>query len=363
METAEVRVDAGALVAHIAALFRTSGVGLEDARFWARCLVQTSLWGKDSHGVMRVPHYLKRLESGALNPRPDPKIVRGSGALEVMDADNGPGHLAGRDAMLRAITLAEAHNVAAVGVANSNHFGAASVFARLAVDRGMIGIAMTNSVPKMVAPGGTKAITGNNPVAIGVPTYGEFPFLLDMSLSAVAGGRLLLAAQKGERIPTDWATDTDGQPTDDPAKAFAGMWLPIGGVKGLGLSYAVDILCGLVNGGTFGLSMKSQYSNPTEPSGTGHMMIAINSDAIMDRDDLRQRMTEFCSAIKSSPMRDASVEMLIPGERAHRTAEERTAHGIPLSQTLYHELLSLAGELGLPTTLVPMTAGTQADDA
>jgi L-2-hydroxycarboxylate dehydrogenase (NAD+) len=354
METPVILIDADALTAHVAELLHAAGVDVEDARFCAECLVQTSLWGKDSHGVMRVPHYMKRLGSGALNPRPTPQIVRGAGALEVMDADNGPGHLAGRDAMLRAISLAEIHNVGVVGVVKSNHFGAAAVFARLAAERDMVGIAMTNSVPKVIAPGGAKPITGSNPIAIAVPTHGDFPFLLDMSLSAVAGGRLLLAAQNGERIPTDWATDAQGQPTDDPAKAFAGLWLPMGGVKGLGLSYAVDILCGLITGGAFGLGMKSQYSNPTEPSGTGHMMIAINVAAIMDRDELRERMAEFCSAIKSSPMRDPSLEMLIPGERAHRTAEQRRSHGIPLSPDLYDELLALGAAFDVSTTLAPL---------
>lgn len=342
-----IRVDADALLAHVTALFTGAGVGGEDARFWAECLVQTSLWGKDSHGVMRVPHYLERLRAGALNPRPAPEIVRGAGALEVMDADNGPGHLAGRDAMLRAVALAEVHNVGAVGVVRSNHFGAAAVFARLAADRGMIGIAMTNSVPKVVAPGGAKAITGSNPIAVAVPTFGHFPFMLDMSLSAVAGGRLLLAARNKERIPTDWATDAEGRPTDDPATGFAGLWLPLGGVKGLGLSYVVDILSGLITGGAFGLGLKSQYSNPTEPSGTGHMMIAMNVEAIMDRDELGIRMAEFCSAIKSSPMRDGSLEMLIPGERAYRTAEERRLNGILLSPDLYEELSALGADLGL----------------
>jgi LDH2 family malate/lactate/ureidoglycolate dehydrogenase len=296
---------------------------------------------------------VQRLRGGAINARPKPFVVRGSGALEVMDGDNGAGFIVGRDAMLRAVDLAQRHNVAAVGVLNSNHFGAAALYARLAADRGMVGIAMTNSAPKIIAPGGTKPITGSNPVAIGVPTHGEFPFLLDVSLSAVAGGKLLLAAERGEKIPLGVATDDTGQPTDDPAKAFSGFWLPMAGIKGLGLSYAVDILCGLITGGAFGLGMKSQYSDPNEPSGTGHMMIVLNVEAIIGREELRERLAQFISAVRSSPVRDESVEMLIPGERSYRTEQDRLTSGVPLPARLYDALLTIGTELDVPHACHP----------
>ena len=112
----------------------------------------------------------------------------------------------------------------------------------------MIGIAMTNVKPLIVAPGASVPVTGNNPIAFGIPTYGEFPFVLDMSLSVVAGGKLTLAIKKKEKIPMDWATDKNGRPTDDPQAAFDGYLLPMGGHKGLGLSYVVDILSGLITG-------------------------------------------------------------------------------------------------------------------
>ena len=351
MDASPTVVDAASLEAYVAALFTHAEVAPDDARWWARSLVQTNLWGKDSHGVMRVPHYVKRLTNGALNARPQTRTVRGGGAFEIMDGDNGPGHLVARDAMLRAVDLARDHNIAAVGVTRSSHFGAAALYARVAADSGMAGIAMTNSVPKVIAPGGAKPITGSNPLAIAVPSYGDFPFMLDMSMSTVAGGRLLMAAQRGERIPMDWATDKHGAPTDDPAAAFSGFWLPAGGVKGLGLSYAVDILCGLITGGAFGLDMKSQFANPTEPSGTGHMVIAINVGAVMSEDELRERMASYFAAIKSSPMVDPNLEMLVPGENAARTARERAELGVPLPASLHDELLALGAEHGIAEQL------------
>ena len=333
----------------LASLFGKAGLGDDDALFCAECLVRTSLWGKDSHGVMRTTHYVRRLLSGAVNPRPRISVVRGTAALETLDGDNGPGFVVGRAAMRRAIALAREHSVGVVGARRSSHFGAAAIYARLAAEVGMVGIAMTNSVAKIVAPGGARPITGSNPIAVAVPTYDGFPFVLDVSMSAIAGGKLLLAAQRGERIAPGLATDAGGRPTEDPAEAFAGLWLPMAGIKGLGLSYAIDILSGVITGASFGLAMKSQYADAREPSGTGHFMIAIDVRAIMDPDDLRVRMSEFMCSIKSSPMKDGAAEMMVPGERAYLTERERMTTGIPLSPGVLTELHALAEELGVST--------------
>ncbi len=337
----------------VAELFRRAGMRDDDAAFFARALVKTNLWGVDSHGVLRVPAYVKRLRKRAMNPQPSPRIVRGGLAMEVMDGDDGPGVIVGRDAMRRATELAETYNVGVVGAIRSNHFGAAAIYARLAAERGMVGIAMTNVMPNIVAPGGRKPVTGNNPLAIAIPTYGDFPFVLDMSLSSVAGGKLLLASKKGETIPLDWATDKEGRPTDDPDKAFAGFLLPMGGFKGLGLSYAVDILCGLITGGMFGDQMKSMYAHPDDPSLTGHLMIALNLAAIISAEEMQARMASFYARVKASPLWDPAGEMFLPGEIEHRTERTRREHGIPVPPKLYEELMALAAELGVAQ---PLTA-------
>jgi L-2-hydroxycarboxylate dehydrogenase (NAD+) len=351
MSENEVIVQAENLESFMSALFEQTDMSREDAAYCALCLVQTNLWGIDSHGVLRAPIYIERLRSKAMNPAPNVKKVRGFGALEVLDGDDGMGFIVGRAAMTRAIELAEQHGISAVGVNRSNHFGAAALFARMATDRGLIGMVMTNVIPNIVAPGGSKPITGNNPIAFGVPTFREFPFMLDISLSTVAGGKLLLASKKGERIPLDWATDKDGRPTDDPDLAFAGFLLPVGGHKGLGLSYVVDILSGLITGGVFQHEMKSMYKHRDEPSLTSHFMIVINPLAIMSRDEMEERMANFYQTIKASPMWDDSREMMLPGEIEHRTAVSRQANGIPLPVNLYNDLVSLGNELGVTETL------------
>ena len=347
----EVLVDAAALENYVTDIFTAAGMVEGDAAFCAHCLTQTNLWGIDSHGVLRVPIYTQRLRSGAMKARPTITTLRGSLALEVLDGDDGPGFLVGRAAMQRALDLAAQYNVGVVGAIRGNHFGAAGLYARLAADQGMIGIAMTNVTPNIVAPGGSRPITGNNPLAIAIPTFREFPFVLDMSMSAVAGGKILLASKKGEKIPLDWATDREGRPTDDPDKAFAGFLLPMGGFKGLGLSYAVDILCGLITGGLFGQAMKGMYTHPDEPSGTGHFMIAINPAAIISPAEMEEKMLSFYQAVKASPMWDAHGQMFLPGEIEYRLAQQRRAEGVPLPRNLYAELVTLGAELGISSQL------------
>lgn len=346
-----ILVNHEALETFVAELFERAGMSPADAAFHAQALVDTNLWGVDSHGVLRVPIYVKRMLSGSVNVRPQINRLRGSLGLEVLDGDDGPGFIVGRDAMLRAIELAERFNIAAVGAIRSNHFGATAIYTRLAAERGMLGIAMTNVVPNVVAPGGGKPVVGNNPLSIAVPTYGDFPFVLDISLSAVAGGKLLLASKKGEKIPLDWATDKEGRATDDPDEAFAGFLLPMGGYKGLGLAYAIDILCGVITGGAFLQGMKGMYKYPDDPSLTGHFMIALNVEAIMGRDEMQARMAEFGQTVQSSPVWDGDREMLLPGEIEHRTALARKQNGIPLPANLYEELTALGRELGASNRL------------
>ena len=332
-------------------LFIKTGMGEQDADTCADCLVQTNLWGIDSHGVLRVPIYIKRLLSGAMNKAPEMSCINDIGALEIWNGDDGCGYIVGSKAMERAIAKAEEYGIGAVGVTRSNHFGAAALYTKMAVHRGMVGIAMTNVVPNVVAPGGAKPIVGNNPFAVSVPTFGAFPFTLDISLSNVAGGKLLLAIKNGEKIPLDWATDKDGKPTDDPQEGFNGFLLPVGGHKGYGLALVIDLLCGVLTGGAFLHGLKGMYKYPDDPSLTGHFFIAINPLALMEKEMFKERMDDFYQQIKASPMWDSSREMLMPGEIEYRTEQKRKQEGIVLSEELIDELNSLANELGIESQL------------
>lgn len=340
------------LIAFGKELFKKAGMSEADADFHANALVQTNYWGIDSHGVIRIPAYFKRMINGAVNVKPDIKTVRGEGCLEVLDADAAAGFIGAKAGMERAIKNAKKTGIAACGVINSNHFGAGALYARMAAEKGMIGIAMTNVKPLIVAPGASQPVTGNNPIAFAIPTYGDFPFVLDMSLSVVAGGKLTLAIKKKEKIPMDWATDKEGRPTDDPQKAFDGYLLPMGGHKGLGLSYVVDILSGVITGGAFSKEMKSMYANPEEPSLTGHFFIAIDISRIITEEAMKERMAIFKDNLKSTPMWQEGAEMLLPGEIEYRKEKERKEQGIPVPITTYEELMELAKEYDVKSPLI-----------
>ncbi len=318
-----------------------------NASICACALVTTNLWGIDSHGVLRVPIYVRRLQERAVNANPKPRVIADGGAFRVLNGDNGMGFLVGREATVQATALAERQGIGAVAVRGSNHFGAASLYAELAASRGFIGIVMSNVRPNLVFPGGKAPITGNNPIAVGAPTKQGFPFLLDISMSTVAGGKLLLAAQRGESIPFDWATDKDGRFTDDPQKGFEGFLLPFAGHKGFGLSLAVDLLCGVITGGAFQYAIKSMYAHPDSASETGHVMIAIDPTIVLERSEYNERMAAFYSTVKSAPMWKKESEMLLPGEIEHRSRCDRETNGIPLPARLLEELLELGDELNV----------------
>ncbi|NNK13266.1 MAG: Ldh family oxidoreductase, partial [Desulfofustis sp.] len=327
MESPAKAIKDEALYDFVYHLFARTGMVEKDAETCAECLVQTNLWGIDSHGVLRVPIYIKRLLSGAMNKSPEMSCINDIGALEVWNGDDGCGYVVGRNAMGRAIAKAEEYGIAAVGVIRSNHFGAAALYTKMAVNRGMVGIAMTNVVPNVVAPGGAKPIVGNNPFAVSVPTFDAFPFTLDISLSSVAGGKLLLAIKNGEKIPLDWATDKDGRPTDDPQAGFNGFLLPVGGHKGYGMALVIDLLCGVLTGGAFLHGLKGMYKYPDDPSLTGHFFIVLNPLALMEKEVFKERMDDFYQQIKASPMWDSSREMLMPGEIEYRTEQQRRQEG------------------------------------
>ena len=355
MEEHQVLIKEEQLFQFVDELFQYAGMPQEDSQVHARALIDTDLWGVSSHGVIRVPAYFARMRNGAVRVRPQIHKVAGAGALEVLDGDAGAGIVVGSHGMARAIELAKEHHIAAVGVRNSNHFGAGAIYARMAAKEGMIGIAMTNVMPLVTAPGAARPVVGNNPIAVAVPTYGEFPFCLDMALSKVAGGKLTLAIKRGEKIPTDWATDAQGRPTDDPQKAFDGFLLPMGDYKGLGLAYVVDILSGVITGGVFSHQMKSMYANPGEPSLTGHFFIAVDIEAIIGRDAMKQRMEEYHRRLKETPMWQEGAEMLLPGELEYRKEQERRKNGIPVPIKTYQELLDLKEKHGIKTGLTPLS--------
>lgn len=324
----------------ISELYEKAGMPHEEAAYHAHGLVTASLRGVDSHGVLRTSAYLGRILNGAVNVNPHMQFEQQNRALWLLDADGASGYTSGRVGMERAVELAREYGIGMVLVRNSNHFGAAALYAQIAVDAGMLGFCTTNVKPGVTAPGAIGNVVGNNPFAIGIPTYNDFPFMLDMALSVVAGGKLKMAIAKGEKIPLDWATDKDGNPTDDPQKGFDGYFLPLGGFKGLSMAYAIDILCGVMTGGAFQNHIKNMFKDPSAPSRTCHMFLAVDLSSLLSQADIRQRMAEYRDYIRGIPTVSGNP-LIFPGELEARCMIERLKSGIPIPETLYQEFNAL----------------------
>lgn len=339
------------LQAFISELFVVGGMRSQEADWYAETIVQSNLWGIDSHGVIRVPTYFKRILVNAINRKADIRTIRKAPAVTLVDADGAAGAVAGRIAMEQAVEDAKAHGVGVAGVTNSNHFGAAALYSRLAAQQGMVGISMTNVMPLIAAPGAKAAVVGNNPFSIAIPTFCDFPFLLDMSMSVVAGGKLHLAVAKGEKIPYGWGVDKDGKPTDDPQEVIDGFLLPVGGYKGLGLAYAVDILSGVITGGLFADQMRSMYHDPDVPSLTGHLMIAMDLSAWITPEEMRNRMEYYHDFIRNVPMTDDAATLVFPGEIEAAQEKKRREAGIPVPMTTIDILNGLKKEYSVKASL------------
>ncbi len=336
------------LQTYLSALYAAAGVPEESAAICADCTVKTNLWGVDSHGVLRTPVYIERLLKKAINPTPDIKfIAKKDGPFSLMDGDAGIGYVVGTKAMEAAIEKAEKFGIGIVLVKNSNHFGAASLFTRMATDKGMLGLATTNVKPNIGMPGGQAPVTGNNPLALAAPIGQPYPFSLDISMSAVSGGKILLAQKKGDKIPTNWAVDKDGNPTDDPFAGFAGILLPTGMHKGLGMSFFIDIITGVMSGGPFLQDLKSMYKHADDPSLTSHLVCAIDPTMFQSREEFEGRMNTWVDMIKATPMADPETKQIIPGEIEYLLENKRKSEGIPVPPELIKDLTALDERLGL----------------
>src|SRR5271156_577914 len=235
------------------ALFEAAGAPPAEAGLVMRHIVAANLVGHDSHGVIQIPTYIERIKAGHIVPGAPWTIVQESPTTAVVDGHWGFGYVANERAMRLTIEKAKSANVAAATVFRQGHIGRVASYTLMAAREGMIGIATADSgrSPKAVAPfGGREARLGTNPISIAMPSDLDAPFYLDMATSAVAAGKIQLAAARGEEIPTGWIIDSEGRHTTDPKEyRKGGALLPLGGsegYKGSGLAAMVEVLCGLL---------------------------------------------------------------------------------------------------------------------
>ena len=331
-----VKVGLDALQAMAEAALEKAGAGPAMAHATARALVAAEAQGLASHGLSRVPQYCSHLKLGRADGAAVPKVVRSGAGAVLIDAADGLAFAACELAVLEAIVRAKENGVAIAGVTNSHHFGVAAWHLGPVAAAGLVGFAFGNSPAAMPMTGGKRALFGTNPVAAVFPRRDGPPITIDLSLSEVARGKIMVAAQKGEAIPAGWALDRNGQPTTDAKAALDGMMLPMGGAKGAMLALMVELMVVALTGAHFGFEADSFFVAAGNRPRIGQAFMVIDPDALAGNDTYYERVETLIAAM----LADAGVR--IPGARREELAVRARADGVDIPDTLIGQLRLLA---------------------
>lgn len=328
-----------------------------DALSVARGLVDADLHGVDTHGVARLPAYVRLVERGFIDLDARPTVHTGSGAVMVVDAGSGFGQPVGEFSMTQACELAGQFGIGWVTTRRSNHFGCAGYYSRLAAERGFIALAATNSAAVVAPTRAKRRFLGTNPLAFAAPGESTPGVSLDMSTSAVSAGKLERAAREERSIPRGWSITPDGEDTEDPTAGVpvGGALLPLGSTeehgsyKGYGLGLMVEILSSTLAGGPFGPGVGPlTSSDPKGPAEISHFFLALDPARFGLDCPFGERVDELCEALRGLPAADPQRPVLVPGEPEAEQLAERKRSGIPVHDSVLSALDELARKVGVP---------------
>ncbi len=324
------------------------GLPAQDAHRVATLIAEADALGADGHGVFRLPQYVKRIQSGGINTRPEIRTIQEHPATALLDGDNGMGHLVMSRAAEIAIGKAKTAGVAWVGARHSNHAGPASLYARMPLAHEMAGLYIAVGSANHLPPwGGIAMLLSTNPIAIAVPGAQGHDIVLDMATTNAAYGKVKIKAQRNESMPEGWMIDRRGNPLTDPKRADEGFLLPIGGPKGYGLALMFGLLAGSLNGAAFGKDVVDFNHDFSTLTNTGHLIVAVNVAGFADVPAFKAKVVEIWDLMKSSPLLPGFDEIRLPGERSAKIYQDRVANGVPLSPELQGALDQLADRLGV----------------
>ena len=320
------------------------GVGVPEsvAKRCGWAIASGDIVGRGSHGMLRLPHYLRRLEAGGINPSAKLETITDTGAVVAMDGDGGLGHSQAYQAAELASDRAAVYGIAAVSVRDSSHCGVLGLYTLPMIRRRLIGLAFTNGPAVMPAWNGKKPILSTSPIACGIPTAPQ-PTLIDLATSTVARGKIAEAAAKGIVIPDGWALDADGVPTNDPVQALKGMLSPMAGAKGFALALMVEAL----TGGLVGPNLSTEVSDALSPEaiytrqGVSHLLIALNPVAFDPSGDYEKRLNQMASSVLKSGARLPGSAHMLPDETSLDT-ELAIADSVAAELATYAEKYSVA---------------------
>jgi L-2-hydroxycarboxylate dehydrogenase (NAD+) len=325
------------------------GLARADAEQIAELMILTDMRGADTHGIARLPIYVRRLQSGAINKSPRIRIVEEAPATALIDGDNGMGHLVMSFAARLAIEKAATCGIGWVGSRHSNHAGAAAPYAMMPLAHDMIGLYLAVAEMNHMAPtGGIEPLLGTNPVAIAIPAQDEPPIVHDIATTVVSNGRLNAAVEAGESFPEGWMIDRDGRPVTDPAQAGHGALLPIGGYKGYGLALVFALMGGALNGAPVGRDAGSPGSPPRQPpSNTGQAIMALNIASFGSPERFKRTVDKLARELRASEPIPGGPRVRYPGEGGAARFRVARQAGIPLKPATRAALEKLAAGLGI----------------
>ena len=315
----------------VSAALQRAGANPAMAEATAQALVLAEAQGLGSHGLSRVGQYSTHLRNGRANVAAVPRVLHHTGAALVVDADEGLAFAACTLAVTEAIAAARTHGIAVAGVVRSHHCGVVVDHLRAVAAAGMVGLGFANSPAAMPAAGGKHPIFGTNPVAAVFPRRGQDPLMIDLSLSEVARGKVMVAAKKGEAIPLGWALDADGQATTDAQAALAGSMLPVGAAtstKGAMLALVVELLVTALIGGRYGFEASSFFVDEGNRPGIGQAFIVIDPGALAGSHSFFDRIEVLLAEMQ----RDDGVRL--PGARREALRRRAEAEGLEVADTL-----------------------------
>ena len=352
------RYPADALRAQAADIARAAGLAAEPAAQLAHCLVDADLGGTATHGLSRLAIYLKRIRAGLIDPDAELKVDRRRAATLALDAGNGLGQVMSLRTLDMLTPIARETGVAVATVRNSQHFGAAGYYTNKAARDGLILLAMSSVEPSMSPTGGADAFFGTNPIAAGFPTGKGWPVKIDLATSIVARGNIIAAQKRGEPIPEGWALDRNGNPTTDASAALLGTIKTMAGHKGYAVALMVESFSSILSGSAVGPAIGSMYKNMDRKQDVGHFFMLLDVEAFMALDEFTARMDAAIDGLKAGRTQPGVDEILIPGERSHRTRERNRRDGVPLDAATVTELAGLCDELGVENRLAEASAAS-----
>jgi ureidoglycolate dehydrogenase (NAD+) len=340
-----VHISHGELLRFTMDVFAAIGMSKSDAKTVAETLVWANERGIDSHGVMRIPGYLREIKEGRYNPKAQPFTRELLPATFMLECNKAPGPVCMTHAAAHAIQLADTFGVGVGLLSDPTHLGAIGRYAQWVAERGHAALVIVAGLPFMAYHGARVASIATSPIAIGIPgpVHDGAPVVLDMATSVMASGRIRQAAAEGKTIPEGVGIDALGNSTTDPRQVAA--VLPLGGPKGSGLSFMFECLTGVL-AGTPILTILGNMSDAKAPIQNA-MIIVFNIANFRPLTDYRRDIQQLKTLMKALPRRDGFPELLLPGERGDREAELRRRTGIPLSPKLWAEMTTLAQELGV----------------